>query len=77
MNKSEFATLATIGATNSIGFWTNYMEPVFQILLMILALIASVLMVWNRYLDNRKLSHQVKEMEKTEIEKTDKPHHSN
>ena len=66
MNKSEFATLATIGATNSIGFWTNYMEPVFQILLMILALIASVLMVWNRYLDNRKLRRELRDMEKQE-----------
>ena len=66
MNKSEFATIATIGATNSIGFWNQYMEPVVQIMLMLLALIASVFMVWNRYLDNRRLRRELREMEEEE-----------
>lgn len=63
MTRSELSTVGTFSGAGMVAFWNNHLEPAIQAMLIILALIAAVFMVWNRYLDNRMKRIELKKME--------------
>lgn len=67
MQRSESGTALTLVIAWIAQHWNDYLEPVFQALLVILTVIAAFYMVWNRILENRIKRNQLRKYEQETI----------
>ncbi|SDR01462.1 hypothetical protein [Pseudovibrio sp. Tun.PSC04-5.I4] len=63
MQKSEAGTTVTFVLAWTAQNWTDYLEPMFQALLIILTVVAAFYMAWNRVLDNCMKRKQLRDYE--------------
>ncbi|MCT4656333.1 MAG: hypothetical protein N4A65_11025 [Cohaesibacter sp.] len=63
ITRSELSIVGIFSGAGIVAFWNDHLELVVQAMLILLALIAAIFMVWNRYLDNRMKRIELKKME--------------